>query len=167
MAEAVAILPSSPPSSIGKPRGMRHVWMLSAGFVILVIVCGVSVWLFYEAKRDADWVTHTVEVDGQLSEMQLLMHRATSSHYAYILTGSPAYLDLYRRSLDDIPSVYGGLRALVGDSPQQVQRADQLKSLIDLRVRTRAVRVLNASARQGVEKYGGWGGTVTTPAKKP
>ena len=134
MAEAANTLPSAISAShLGRLRGVKHVWMLCAGFVILVIMCGVSVWLFDESKRDADWVTHTVEVGGQLSEMQLLMHRATSSQYGYILTGSPAYLDLYRRALDDIPNIYGGLRALLGDNPQQIQRADQLKSLIDLR----------------------------------
>jgi len=110
-------------------------WMLAAGFLILVIMCGVSVWLFDEAKRDADWVTHTVEVSGQLSEMQLLMHRTTSAHYSYILTGSPAYLEVYRRALDDIPLAYTALRALVRDNPEQVERTDQLKSLIDLRVK--------------------------------
>ncbi len=136
MAEAVATLsPARSPAPLSPVRGVRHVWMLAAGFFILVIMCGVSVWLFDEAKRDADWVTHTVEVGGQLSEMQLLMHRATSAHYAYILTGSPAYLDLYRRAVDDIPNVYGALRALLGDNPQQIERADQLKSLIDLRVK--------------------------------
>ncbi len=130
-----ALTSTIPHPARGRLRGARHVWMLSAGFVILVIMCGVSVWLFDEAKRDADWVTHTVEVGGQLSEIQLLMHRATSSQYGYVLTGSSAYLDLYRRALDDIPGTYDKLRTLLGDNSPQIQRADQLKSLIDLRVK--------------------------------
>jgi len=109
--------------------------MLAAGFVILVIMCGVTVWLFDEAKRDSGWVTHTVEVGGQLSEMQLLMHRATSSQYGYVVTGSRAYFELYRRALDEIPIMDGKLRASLSDNPEQMQRLDQLKSLIDERLK--------------------------------
>ena len=136
MAEAITGLSSDVPTSLlGKLRYVGHAWVLTAGFVILVIMCGVTVWLFDEAKRNADWVTHTVAVSGQLSEMQLLMHRVTSAHYGYVLTGSSAQLDLYRRGLDDIPATYAALRDLLIDNPGQIQRATQLKALIDLRMK--------------------------------
>ena len=129
-----AVPPAIPRSFLGRLRTVGHAWVLSAGFVTLVIMCGVTVWLFDEAKRDSDRVTHTVQVGGQLSEMQLLMHRATSSQYGYIVTGSRAYLDLYRRALDEIPAAHAQLRALLSDNPEQVQRVGQLKSLINERL---------------------------------
>lgn len=136
MAEATTISsPAAPSRLLGRLRAVQHIWLLSAGFAILVVMCGITIWLFDEAKRDSDWVTHTVMVGGQLSEIQLLMHRATSSQYGYVVTGSRAYLELYRRAVDDIPGVYGGLRALLTDSPEQVARLDQLKALIDERLK--------------------------------
>ena len=121
-------------SRLSKLRGVGHAWALSAGFAVLVVMCGVSVWLFDEAKRDSDWVTHTVAVSGQLSGLQLLVHRAANSQYAYVVTGARNYLDLYRKSLDEIPPVYREMRVLVADNPKQLERADRLSELINERL---------------------------------
>lgn len=109
--------------------------MLSAGFVVLVLMCGISVWLFDEAKRDSDWVARTLSAEAQIYELQLLMHRATSSQYGFIVTGSRAYLDLYRRAADEIPKAQDALREFTIDNPRQTERIDQLKPLIATRLK--------------------------------
>jgi signal transduction histidine kinase len=135
MAEATTVFPPAvPPSLLGRVRAVQHIWLLSAGFVVLVVMCGITVWLLDESKRDSDMVLHTVGVGGQLSEMQLLIHRATSSQYGYVVTGSRGYLDLYRKSVDDVPAALRALRKLVSDNPAQVERADQLNALIEERL---------------------------------
>jgi signal transduction histidine kinase len=107
-----------------------HPWILAAGFTILVIMCGISVWLFDRAKEEADWVTHTMRVQGQLSELQLLIHRSTSSAYGFIVTGSRAYFDLYRRAVDEIPRSLSALKGSMADNPQEMERIAQIEPLI-------------------------------------
>lgn len=147
-----AALPSSDRGGpFGALRAPGHPWILGAGFTILVIMCGVSIWLYDRAKEESDWVTHTITVQGQLSELQLLMHRSTSGEYGFIVTGSRAYLDLYRRAADDVPRSFTELRKLMADNPRQLERIAQLEPLIAQRLKQLEEPVVLASSGRAEE----------------
>lgn len=117
-----------------RARVPGHPILLGIGFVILVMMSGVSAWLVDEAKTDSGSASHTREVQNRLSEMQLLMHRVTSSQYGFVVSGSRSYLDLYRRAVDEVPRAFESMRAAMEDNPSQQERLDQLKSLIETRL---------------------------------
>ncbi len=78
----------------------RTVWqiaLLAAGFVILVAISAISIYLVARARSDASWVLHTVEVENQLSLTQLQMRRAESAIRGYVLYEQ----DVYRSEFEE------------------------------------------------------------------
>ena len=48
-------------------RAIGQILLLAAGFVVLVVISAGSVYLVNQAREDARWVVHTVEVENQVS----------------------------------------------------------------------------------------------------
>ena len=115
-------------------RALGQVLLLSAGFVVLVIVSAASVLLVNKAREDSAWVVHTLEVENQLSTVLLEVRRAESGARGYLLTGGEEFLRDHEAAVAAIPQVLDRLTRLTPDNPAQVASLRQLRAAIETRL---------------------------------
>ncbi len=104
--------------------------LLTVGFAILAAMAGASVFLAQRSADDTRWVTHSLNVENQLSLLQLSLRRAESGQRGFMLTGDPAYLAVYQQSFDLITPRMDELSRLVADNPDQAPRAARLTQIV-------------------------------------
>ena len=72
--------------------------MLAAGLVVLTIISAGSVYLVNQAREDARWILHTVEVENQISLVELQLRRAESAQRGYLSTLLPDFLSDFEQA---------------------------------------------------------------------
>jgi len=119
---------------VRRRRGLGQILLLSAGFIVLVIVTAASVLLVNKAREDSAWVVHTLEVENQIDTLLLQLRRAESGARAYLLTNGPEFLADHEAAVAAIPSILDKLAALTPDNPAQVSSLPQLRAAIETRL---------------------------------
>ena len=74
-------------------RAIGQIILLAAGLVVLTVISAGSVYLVNRAREDAHSVLHTVEVENQLSLVQLQLRRALDE---MVVEGIETTLPLFR-----------------------------------------------------------------------
>lgn len=82
------------------------------------------------ASETTEWVDHSNLVIAKASEVERLIVKKESSLRGFVITGSPLFLEFFDASEKRLALAFDELRALVGDSPQQQQRASEAQGLI-------------------------------------
>ena len=108
--------------------------LLAAGFVVLVVISVASLLLVNKAREDSAWVTHTVEVEGQLSNLLLEIRRAESAARGYLLTSQQRFLDEHETAVSKIAPRLDSLTTLTTDNPLQIQNSKVLREAVTARV---------------------------------
>ena len=126
-------------ATIRKPgvHGGRAIWqplLLAAGFLVLVGISALSVILVNRAREDNDWVVHTVEVENQISTLQLRIRTTESAARGYLLTEDQRYLDEYLDASTRVHSDIDELIRLAGDNPAQVANSNQMRAPVHERL---------------------------------
>jgi signal transduction histidine kinase len=83
---------------------------------------------------DAHSVLHTVEVENQLSLVQLQFRRAESAQRGYLSTLRPDFQTDFEEAASQLPPALTRLSQLISDNPVQKRLADELLPLIDPRI---------------------------------
>jgi two-component system sensor kinase FixL len=81
------------------------------------------------------WVAHTHEVLDSLSDTLVSLTEAETHMRGYVITGDDIFLRPYQGARDAIPERLARIRQLVIDNPPQLQRLDEMQSLVEARVR--------------------------------
>ncbi len=110
-------------------RTLWQVGLLSAGFFVLVSISAASIFLVDRARSDSSWVTHTVEVENQISLTQLQMRRGESAIRGYLLTGQDKYIEDFNESDHQLSPALLRLREITGDNPVQQRALDVIQPL--------------------------------------
>lgn len=97
---------------------------------IFVIVGVVSYQAVVQQTDDAYWVSHTHEVQNQLSQLLTNLQDAETGQRGYVITGLDRYLAPYTAGSAAAETNRRRLAQLVSDSPRQVARAEALAPLI-------------------------------------
>jgi signal transduction histidine kinase len=126
-------------ATIAKPGAQvgRAIWqplLLAAGFLVLVGVSALSVILVDRAREDNDWVVHTVEVENQISTLQMRIRTTESAARGYLLTEEQRFLDEYLEASTKVHSDIDELIRLSGDNPAQIDSANQLRAPVQARL---------------------------------
>ncbi len=119
---------------VRRRRALGQILLLSAGFLVLVVVSAASVLLVNKAREDSAWVVHTLEVENQVNALLLEVRRAESGARGYLLTGEQEFLADHNAAVAAIPRVLDRLTALTPDNPAQVASLHQLRAAIDTRL---------------------------------
>lgn len=101
----------------------RTIWqiaLLSIGFLVLVAISAASIHLVNRARTDASWVTHTVEVENQISLVQLQLRRAESAIRGYLLTEQDVYRADFEEADKLVAPALRALKELTVDNPEQI-----------------------------------------------
>ncbi|MGC2085958.1 MAG: CHASE3 domain-containing protein [Bradyrhizobium sp.] len=115
-------------------RALGQILLLSAGFLVLVVISAASVLLVNKAREDSGWVVHTLEVGNQVSTLLLEVRRAESSARGYLLTGGQEFLAAHEAAATAIPALVDRLAALTPDNSAQVASVAKLRAAIDVRM---------------------------------
>jgi methyl-accepting chemotaxis protein len=107
---------------------------IGAGFglalAIFVIVGVVSYQAVIQQSEDAYWVTHTHEVQNELTQLLSSLKDAETGQRGYLITGVDRYLAPYTSGAAAAGDNRKRLLQLVNDNPRQVARAEALAPLI-------------------------------------
>ena len=94
-------------------RAIGQILLLTAGLIVLTFISAGSVYLVNQAREDARWVVHTVEVENQILLAQLQMRQAESAQRGYISTLLPDFLTDFDTAVSELTSDLTRLRQLV------------------------------------------------------
>ncbi len=119
---------------VKRRRAIGQILLLAAGLVVLTIISAGSVYLVNRAREDARWVLHTVEVENQLSLVQLHLHRAESAQRGYISALRPDFQTDFEEAVSELTPALQRLIQLVSDNPVQAHLASEMLPLINQRI---------------------------------
>ena len=101
---------------------------------MLVAVSALSVILVNRARKDNDWVVHTVEVENQISTLLLGIRTTESAARGYLLTEEQRFLDEYLATAAYVHSDIDVLIKLAGDNSVQIDNSNQLREPVQARL---------------------------------
>jgi signal transduction histidine kinase len=115
-------------------RAIGQVLLLAAGLVVLTVISAGSVHLVNQAREDARWVVHTVEVENQISLTQLQLRRAESAQRGYVSTLLPDFQTDFEQAASQLTPALTRLGRLTGDNPLQKRLIDEMLPLSNQRI---------------------------------
>ena len=115
-------------------RAIGQIILLAAGLVVLTVISAGSVYLVNRAREDAHSVLHTVEVENQLSLVQLQLRRAESAQRGYLSTLRPDFQTDFEQAASQLTPALTRLSQLISDNPFQKRLVDEMLPLIDQRI---------------------------------
>ena len=120
--------------------GRRAANMLAlASFGLLIVVGVLAAVMAERVNSAADWVAHSLEVEGRASELLGKVQDLELAKRGYLLTRSDAFIPSYDEARAAIPQALAKLRSLVADNPDQTARVDRMGLSIE--------EILTTSAR--------------------
>jgi CHASE3 domain sensor protein len=112
-------------------RAIGQILLLVAGLVVLTVISAGSVHLVNQARDDARWVVHTVEVENQISLTQLQLRRAESTERGYLSTLLPDFQSDFEKAGSLLTPALTRLGALTSDNPVQKRVLDEMLPLVN------------------------------------
>lgn len=104
--------------------------------VAIPVAIGLLMWLVArQTQRRSEWVEHTLRVQIALERLISDLRHASSTYRGYLLTGGDAYRQSYRSAEASTRQDLSELSALTADNPHQQQLLDQLRPLIERRLK--------------------------------
>jgi PAS domain S-box-containing protein len=105
--------------------------------MILLCISGIASNLSFSYLRVSEgWVTHTQEVRAVLGDLEAATGSAARARMSFLISGSLADLDDYRKAVLRVPGEMSRLRYLTKDNPIQINNCRQLESLTNERLRS-------------------------------
>lgn len=114
--------------------GLSQILILILGLAVLIAISATSIYFVLKARDDAEAVTHTVEVEGQISTVLLEIRRAESATRAYLLSSAPQFLTEYQDAAARILPAVDKLTQLTSDNPVQAENSKKLRTAIETRL---------------------------------
>lgn len=102
-----------------------------AGFVLLLIACGLAVLASSNSRHATNLVTQSMRIRQAIGEMFGEVRDAEMGRRGYLLCGNPDYLAPYQSARTDLSATRGQLRDLMAGDPVQGKLLDQLDLAID------------------------------------
>lgn len=105
--------------------------IISIPITCLLSSLGAFAWLAANLVEAEDWVRHTQHVRLDTKRLLGALVDAETAVRGYGLTRREEFLDPYDEALQLIPVMLDDLEQLVDDNPEQTQRLQEIRSLVD------------------------------------
>ena len=115
-------------------RAIGQILLLAAGLVVLTVISAGSVYLVNKAREDARWVVHTVEIENQLSLVQLQLRRAESAQRGYLSTLLTNFQNDFEVAASELTPAQARLSQLISDNPVQKRLFEEMLPLSNQRI---------------------------------
>lgn len=108
--------------------------LMTIGLLIPCLLISVPAVLAYRGQhqlfKSFHWVSHTLEVQHQLSRLLSLLADTETGARGFLLSSHPEYLEPYRSAVAQIPGQTAQLRALTADNRVQQEHLRQIDPLV-------------------------------------
>lgn len=121
-------------ADVQRKRAMSHILLLAAGLLVLTAISAGSVHLVNKAREDARTVLHTLEVENQISLVQLQLRRAESAQRGYLATLRPDYRADFEQAISELTPALTRLSQIISDNPVQRRLINEIMPLYDQRI---------------------------------
>ncbi len=95
--------------------------------LVLIVLLAMTSLTTVQFNTAAKWVSHTHDVQDNLSRMLSVLQDAETGQRGYLLTGNASYLKPYNAAVESYQSVKSQLRDLTANDPFQQARIDALE----------------------------------------
>ena len=103
---------------------------LALAIVAIVLVAILSIRSVRNDNENGERVTHAMKVLDNVETLLSRVKDAETSQRGFLLTGKDTYLAPLDDARADLPGLVDGLRKVVADSPQQLERVGNIDGLI-------------------------------------
>ncbi|NOJ48069.1 sensor histidine kinase [Bradyrhizobium archetypum] len=117
-----------------RKRAVGHILLFAAGLLVLTAISAGSVHLVNKAREDSRSVQRTLEVENQLSVVQLQLRRAESAQRGYLATLRPDFRRDFEQAMSELTPALTRLSQLISDNPVQRQLINEMMPLYDQRI---------------------------------
>ena len=107
---------------------------LAAALVVLVSICGYSLFNIGSLVKADGWVYRTEETRGLVRSTLAALSEAESIERAYVMTGDSTYIESFELAITSVDSHMTALEALEGDSAVGHELLDRAKPQVDARI---------------------------------
>jgi signal transduction histidine kinase len=115
-------------------RAIGQILLFAAGLAVLTIISAGSVHLVNLARDDARSVVHTVEVENQISLVELQLRRAESAQRGYLSTLQRDFQTDFEQAAAQLTPALARLHQLTSDNPVQRRLVDEMLPLCNQRI---------------------------------
>ena len=113
--------------------GRRMTALTAVGFGLLLLTAVSSLVVSQRMDDLFERVDHTFEVRRTLADLEQAVADAESHQRGFLVTGQPALLNASRAARDDALRSFERLRDLTFDNPDQTERLNELRPILDRR----------------------------------
>jgi signal transduction histidine kinase len=117
-----------------RKRAVGHILLLAAGLLVLTAISAGSVHLVNKAREDARSVQRTLEVENQISLVQLQLRRAESAQRGYLATLRPDFRSDFEQAISELTPALTKLAQLIKDNPVQRRLINEVMPLYEQRI---------------------------------
>ena len=120
------------PMQRSQRRANRAIFFtIAAGFVMLAVAAWAVVWAFERSQDYSQLVSHTIEVEAAVADLNRLDERIEAARRGYLLEGDPRFLETFETTASAIPVQIQRITDLTADNPDQVARVGRFRELTD------------------------------------
>src|SRR5208283_5219022 len=120
----------------------RQEILFASGAAIVLVNIAILAWTSQQSQSQAQWASHSLEVQNKLSDLLLLLRTAESEQRAYMLADDKtAYRAAYLEAAKEIPDKLREISAMVADNPSQQARLAELEPIIQEKLEDLAIKV--------------------------
>jgi signal transduction histidine kinase len=125
---------ASGPSAVAAPAQRRNIVPLVAGFLIILLLAGVSTWLAGETRAENRAVSNALQVINAVHLVNQAVTETNSTQRGWLLTRSPVFRDRFNTAYGEIWPAHAALVEATKANPAQAARVASLRSAIAERV---------------------------------
>lgn len=104
---------------------------IRAGFVLLLVACGLATFATVSSERADSWVAHTLHVRETLVQLYSDVRDAETGQRGFLLTHDARYLTPYSRARSNVATTESLLSSLISDNAAQQTLLGKLRPLIE------------------------------------
>ena len=120
---------------------------MALGFAALIAAGIAAAWSTARNEAHTRDVNHTYEVELAIDRTRIAIEQSETTRRGFLLTGDPIYLDTYRSTMADLPTLITRIATLTRDNPLQQGNLAKLRALTDDLARQRERTI--AAAQRG------------------
>jgi signal transduction histidine kinase len=100
------------------------------GFLSVIVAGGVAGWTVFKNQETVQWVSHTYQVEQQISLFRVALERRETAHRGYLLDQDFNFRNTYRLMNAELPRRLSEIEQLVADNSVQRQHMRTLEPLL-------------------------------------
>ena len=114
--------------------GRRLAAAFGLAALVMIVIAGLAYQNTGQLIANDGWVEHTHQVREEIAGLVSDLKDAETGQRGFVITGDESYLEPYTAALPQIQTALDAVRTLTADNPDQQQRWQQVKPLIDAKL---------------------------------